>query len=155
VLAGRSGSSGNMGGGGRGGSSSGRGSTSSKPSSSTNGQSTKGTDKASSAKDLIGKDFEDFLTNQLGGKGSFSKGGRDFDGGVGDKWWEAKSGEYWNKLMEGKNGGVGKFKSDMGARLKIAKQNDATYFLYSNSRIPQAIKDWLTKKGIGFKEFLD
>ncbi|WP_285079226.1 hypothetical protein [Paenibacillus sp. UMB7766-LJ446] len=43
----------------------------------------------------------------------------------------------------------------MGARLEIAKQNDATYFLYSNSRIPQAIKDWLTKKGIGFKKFLD
>ncbi|MGG4132072.1 RHS repeat-associated core domain-containing protein [Paenibacillus illinoisensis] len=152
ASAGRSGSIGNMGGG-RGGSSSGR--TSSKPSSSNNGQSTKGTDKASSAKDLIGKDFEDFLTNQLGGKGSFSKGGRDFDGGIGNKWWEAKSGEYWNKIMEGKFGGVSKFKSDMGARLEIAKQNEATYFLYSNSRIPQAIKDWLTKKGIGFKEFLD
>ncbi|MGE6577825.1 RHS repeat domain-containing protein [Paenibacillus xylanexedens] len=132
------------------------GSSGSKPSSSSNGQSSaKGINKVSSAKDLIGKDFEEFLTKQLGGNGIFSKGGRDFDGGVGSKWWEAKSGEYWNKIMEGKFGGVAKFKSDMGARLEIAKQNDATYFLYSNSRIPQTLKDWLTKKGIGFKEFLD
>lgn len=57
--------------------------------------------------------------------------------------------------MEGKLGGVAKFKSDMGARLEIAKQNDAIYSLYSNPRIPQASKDWLTKKGIGYKEFLD
>ena len=33
------------------------------------------------AKGLIGKDFEEFLTKKLGGNGSFSKGGRDFDGG--------------------------------------------------------------------------
>lgn len=65
------------------------------------------------------------------------RGGRDFDGGIKDRWWEAKSGEYWNKIMDGKYGGVEKFKSDMGDRLRIAKENGATYELNSNSPIPQ------------------
>lgn len=111
--------------------------------------------KVANAKGLIGKDFEEFLTKQLGGNGSFSKVGRDFDGGIKDRCWEAKSGEYWNKIMDGKYGGVEKFKSDMGDRLRIAKENGATYELNSNSPIPQKIKDWLTKKGIGCTEWLN
>lgn len=34
--------------------------------------------KVANAKGLIGKDFEEFLTKQLGGNGSFSKGGTRF-----------------------------------------------------------------------------
>ena len=34
-----------------------------------------------SPKGLIGHDFEDYLTKNIGGDGSFSVGGRDFDGG--------------------------------------------------------------------------
>lgn len=34
-----------------------------------------------------------------------------------------------------------KFKSDIGDRLNIAKQNGATYELFSNTPIPQTIKD--------------
>ncbi len=109
---------------------------------------------AGSAKGLIGKDFEDFLTKQLGGNGSFSKMGRDFDGGIGDKWWEAKSGQYWDMIMKDQ-AKIVKFKSDMGARLKIAKDKGATYELYSNTPIPEAIKDWLTQKGMPYTEFLD
>ncbi len=100
---------------------------------------------AGTAKGLIGKDFEDFLTKKIGGYGSFSIGGRDFDGGLGNRWWEAKSGQYWNMLESNPNN-VLKFKSDMGDRLKIAIDNGATYELFSNTSIPQTIKDWLTKK---------
>ena len=48
-----------------------------------------------SAKGLIGNDFENYLSKTIGGEGSFSVGGRDFDGGIGKRWWEAKSGNYW------------------------------------------------------------
>jgi hypothetical protein len=107
-----------------------------------------------SAKGLIGKDFEDFLTKQIGGNGSFSKGGREFDGGLGTRWWEAKSGEYWD-MLESDSKQLEKFKSDMGDRLRIARENDKTYELFSNTPIPQSVKDWLTKKGIGFTEYID
>lgn len=43
----------------------------------------------------------------------------------------------------------------MGSRLKIAKDSGATYELFSNTPIPQHVKDWLTKKGIKFTEYLD
>ena len=103
-------------------------------------------------KGLIGRDFEDFLTNQLGGEGSFKMGGREFDGGVGNKWWEAKSGNYWDDIASSESG-LAKFKSDMGDRLRIAKENGATYELHSNTPIPQNVKDWLTNKGINFREW--
>ena len=103
------------------------------------------------SKGLIGKDFEDYLTKEIGGNGSFSKGGRDFDGGIGNRWWEAKSGKYWD-MLENDPSQLAKFKSDMGDRLRIAKDNGATYELFSNTSIPQSIKDWLTQKGILFTE---
>lgn len=43
----------------------------------------------------------------------------------------------------------------MGDRLNIAKKNEATYELFSNTPIPDSIKAWLTKKGIPFTELLD
>lgn len=113
---------------------------------------TKGT--GQSAKGLIGKDFEKYLNKELGGEGSRQVGGRDFDGVKGNRWWEAKSGQYW-EMLESDSKKTLKFKSDMGDRLNIAKQNGATYELFSNTPIPQSIKDWLTKKGIPFTEFLD
>ena len=107
-----------------------------------------------SAKGLIGHDFEDYLSKTIGGEGSFSVGGRDFDGGIGNRWWEAKSGNYWSMLEENPNK-LAKFKSDMGDRLKIATENGATYEIFSNTQIPESIKQWLTKKGITFTELLD
>ena len=106
-----------------------------------------------SAKGLIGKDFENYLTKEIGGDGSFCKGGRDFDGGFGNKWWEAKSGKYWERV-ESTPKELLKFKSDMGDRLKIATNNGATYEIYSNTPIPNNIKEWLIKKGISSTEVL-
>lgn len=103
---------------------------------------------------LIGHDFEDYLTDTVGGNGSFSVGGREFDGGIGNRWWEAKSGNYWNMLEENPSK-LAKFKSDMGDRLRIATENGATYEVFSNTPIPDSIKQWLTKKGIPFTELLD
>lgn len=105
-------------------------------------------------KGLVGSDFEDYLNETIGGEGSFSVGGREFDGGVGNRWWEAKSGNYWN-MPEENPGELAKFKSDMGNRLKIATENGATYELFSNTPIPESTKQWLTKKGIPFTELLD
>ena len=106
------------------------------------------------AKGLIGHDFEDYLSKIIGGEGSFSVGGRDFDGGIDSRWWEAKSGNYWSMLEENPNK-LTKFKSDMGDRLRIATENGATYEIFSNTPIPESIKQWLTKKGITFTELLD
>ena len=103
---------------------------------------------------LIGHDFEDYLTKNIGGEGSFSVGGRDFDGGIGNRWWEAKSGQYWD-MLESDSRKLEKFKSDMGARLKIATDNGASYELFSNTPIPSSIKQWLDKKGIPYTELLD
>ena len=104
--------------------------------------------------ELIGHDFEDYLTQNIGGEGSFSKGGRDFDGGIGNRWWEAKSGGYWDLIMNNPKK-MELFKSSMGDRLRIAKNNGATYELITNSPIPEEVKAWLTKKGIPYKEILD
>ena len=103
---------------------------------------------------LIGHDFEDYLTKNIGGEGSFSVGGRDFDGGIGNRWWEAKSGQYWD-MLESNSSKLEKFKFDMGARLKIATDNGASYELFSNTPIPSSIKQWLDKKGIPYTELLD
>lgn len=43
----------------------------------------------------------------------------------------------------------------MGARLKIATENGASYELFSNTPIPESIKEWLTKKGIPFTEIFE
>ena len=114
----------------------------------------KGIKSGTSAKGLIGHDFEDYLSKTIGGEGSFSVGGRDFDGGIGNRWWEAKSGNYWRMLEKNPNE-LAKFKSDMGNRLKIATENGATYEIFANTPIPESIKQWLTKKGIKFTELID
>ena len=107
----------------------------------------------SGAKGLVGRNFEDYLTREIGGNGSFSNSGREFDGGVGNRWWEAKSGQYWDILQNNPNE-LNNFKSSMGQRLSIAQQNGATFELFSNTPIPQSIQNWLTLKGIPFTEIL-
>lgn len=83
--------------------------------------------------------------------------GRDFDGAYdnGKKWFEAKSGRYWEDQIINNLKGLEKFKSDMGARLKIALDNSAEYELFSNTPIPQNVKEWLNKKGIKYYEILE
>lgn len=105
-----------------------------------------------SARGLIGKEFEEFLAKKLGGEGSFKIAGREFDGAIDNVWYEAKSGQYWD-FISSASSNLSKFKSDMGARLNIASQNGKSYELHSNTPIPQTIKDWLTEKGIAFREW--
>jgi hypothetical protein len=101
---------------------------------------------------LGGRDFEKWLHKELNAtKPNFKAGGREFDGAVGSRWIEAKSGRYW---MDHAQPGPGfeKFKSDIGAKLRIAKDNGATLEVHSNSSIPEHVKEWLTKKGVSFFE---
>jgi hypothetical protein len=91
-----------------------------------------------STKGLLGKDFEDYLTKNIGGSGGFKLSGRQFDGGVGNRWREAKTGDYWNKLNNNPKE-MSNFKSSMGQRLGIAKEKGATFELFSNSPILQSI----------------
>ena len=100
---------------------------------------------------MRGVEFENWLAEKFSGFGPFKKGGREFDGGVGSRWFEAKSGRYWQDYAQpGK--GFDKFKSDMGSRQRIAAENGATMEVHSNSPIPEHVKEWLTKKGISFTE---
>lgn len=43
----------------------------------------------------------------------------------------------------------------MGDRLRIATENGTIYEVFSNTPIPESIKQWLTKKGITFTELLN
>ncbi|RJQ27509.1 MAG: hypothetical protein C4589_08335, partial [Peptococcaceae bacterium] len=101
---------------------------------------------------LVGKDFENFLVKQLGGKGRFKAGGREFDGAIDNRWYEAKSGKYWEMVASSKQK-LNKFKSDMGQRLRIARENNATYELHSNTAIPPSVTAWLDKMGIKYTEW--
>lgn len=43
----------------------------------------------------------------------------------------------------------------MGHHKQIANDHGATFEIFSNTPIPQTIKDWLTEKGMPFTEMLD
>lgn len=104
--------------------------------------------------ELRGAEFEDYLADTLeGGNGGFKMGGRDFDGSYkdGKVWFEAKSGNFWKDVTSTEKG-LAKFKSDMGDRLRIAKQNNKVYELFSNSKIPENVKTYLKNKGIKYTE---
>ncbi len=106
---------------------------------------------------LRGSAYENYLVKNLkGGSGSFKKGGREFDGSYnfGKTWFEAKSGNYWKDVTSSK-AGFAKFKSDMGDRLRIAKESGAEYELFSNSPIPDNVKSFLNTKNIKFTETLE
>jgi hypothetical protein len=112
------------------------------------------------AQGKIGKEFETHLERGLGGQGSFSAGlpipkpkMREFDGTVGNIWYEAKSGNYWNNNYGGK--GFGKFQSDIGEHMSIAQKNGKEFHLFSNTPIADEAKEWLNKKGIKFIEMLE
>jgi hypothetical protein len=98
-----------------------------------------------------GKAFEEFLVKKLGGRGSFKVGGREFDGAVGNIWYEAKSGKAWEKILSSKEE-FERFTSSMGQRLRIARDHGATYELFSEVSIPQNIREWLINKNIKFTE---
>lgn len=70
-----------------------------------------------------------------------------------NRWWEAKSGQFW-KMLEDNPKELSRFKDAMGQRKRIAADNGASYELFSNTPIPDSIKEWLTKKGIPFTEIL-
>ena len=42
----------------------------------------------------------------------------------------------------------------MGRGLKVAQDCGVNYELYSNTRIPDLVKEWLTVKGIKYYEIL-
>ena len=111
-----------------------------------------------SPKGLIGNKFEDYLTNSLHGEGLFktripTTGIREFDGKLGNVWWEAKSGNFWTKCTSTEKG-FGDFRGLMGERKKIADGHGATLEVFSNTPIPDVVKEWLTEKGIPFTEIL-
>jgi hypothetical protein len=103
---------------------------------------------------LVGAEFERWLADQPGATGSFTVGGREFDGAFGDRWFEAKSGRYWEDHA---NPGPGfeKFKSGIGARRRIAQQHGKSYEVHSNVPVPGHVKAWLEEKGITFVEHLE
>lgn len=99
-----------------------------------------------------GKAFEDFLVQRLGGTGSF-KVVREFDGAVGNVWYEAKSGGYWDMLLTSEEK-LSRFKTTTCDCLRIAKDHGASFEIHSNSPIPQSIKKWLKVKQVPFTEWL-
>ena len=82
------------------------------------------------------------------------RAGREFDGAIGNRWWEAKSGEFWNMILNN-SVAMERFKSTSGQQLGIAKDHGATFEIISNTPIPPSVKEWLTSKGIKFTEMLD
>jgi len=103
---------------------------------------------------LAGRSFEGWMQKALGGSGPFKMGGREFDGAMGRVWYEAKGAPYWNDMAEGSSK-LEKFKSDMGSRLRIAKDNDASYQLFTNGEIPDHVKSWLDNKGIPYQQVVE
>ncbi|WP_436787584.1 RHS repeat-associated core domain-containing protein [Yinghuangia sp. YIM S10712] len=100
--------------------------------------------------------YEDRLVQELGGSGSFSTGGRQFDGAFTpegasrETWYEAKSGEFW-QMLDNNPKAQAKFFSNEGQKLQIATANNADYMVVSERPIPAHYADWLTKKGIPFR----
>lgn len=105
-----------------------------------------------SPKGLIGTDFEKWLHTEMNAGGHFKVGKREFDASIGSRWIEAKSGNYWDHHAQPGTRGYGKFQSDAGEHLAIAIKNNATFEIHSSVPIPQHVKEWLAKKGIGFVE---
>jgi hypothetical protein len=115
----------------------------------------KGAEKAwPSAKGLVGEAFENYLTKNIGGSGKIKIKGREVDGGTATKWWEAKSGNYWNRFL-GDEQTRANFFSSMPHYKKLANESGATFEVFSNTAIPQEVKDWLTQKGIPYTEILN
>ncbi len=96
----------------------------------------------------IGVNYEVYLQKTLGGSGSFKVDGREFDGALGDLWYEAKSGRFWTMTD------MDDFRSNIGSHVAIAKRHGKDFALFSNTPIPKDIKLWLNSKGIRYFETL-
>ncbi|MEU6736622.1 putative T7SS-secreted protein [Streptomyces physcomitrii] len=100
-----------------------------------------------------GLEYENFLHRRLGGGDGFSEMGRQFDGAYIDAhtgkgtWYEAKSGEFWNNIIENP-ARQSKFFSTEGQKLGIAQTAGIDYRVISENPIPDRITRWLDKKGI-------
>jgi uncharacterized protein RhaS with RHS repeats len=90
------------------------------------------------------------LAKMFGGNPGFRLEGRDFDGRAGSVWYEAKSG--WNTILN-KPGRIETFKSVTGEQAAIARKYSRGFAIFSKGQIPETVKTWLIKKGIGFREF--
>lgn len=102
-----------------------------------------------------GQDYERFLWEKFGHEGDFKVGKRQFDGkhfeGDVETWYEAKSGGFWNRVLNSSKE-MDTFKGKMGEAVKIARENNAKFEIVSEKLIPETVKNWLTKKGIPFRE---
>ena len=81
----------------------------------------------------------------------FFSGGRQLDGSVGNRWWEAKSSNYWDDILTNQKK-LDNFKSTGPQCKQIAQSNGATYEIITNGQIPGTIKTWLDSKGIAYIE---
>ncbi|BAV06183.1 RHS repeat-associated core domain-containing protein [Filimonas lacunae] len=120
-----------------------------------------GTESSSSssgqARQEQGANYENWLHNEMGGRGEFTetngKTSRQFDGAYGENnsiWYEAKSGDFFGDGFTAAK--FEKFKSDMGRGLAVAQHHNAKYEVIAQKSIPEYVKQFLTKKGIGFHE---
>ncbi len=102
-----------------------------------------------------GREYETRLVEKLGGKDGFKSGKRQFDGEFTDEtgqeiWYEAKSGQYWERLNSN-SVDMAKFKSKLMEESKIAAENGKEFCLISQNPIPENILKWLAKKGVPYK----
>ncbi|MET8291571.1 RHS repeat-associated core domain-containing protein [Streptomyces sp. NPDC005132] len=111
------------------------------------------------AQQLSGDAYEVSLMEQLGGKlgpngkPGFKSGKRDFDGrytpdgAAREIWYEAKSGEYWDRLNRDPEEML-RFKSKLGESRTIATENGVDFRVISENPIPQNLQNYFQKKGI-------
>ncbi|WP_159056770.1 hypothetical protein [Streptomyces yokosukanensis] len=107
---------------------------------------------------LSGDAYEDSLMERFSGEAGpdgrpgFKVGKRQFDGrytpegSSREVWYEAKSGEYWDRLNRDPDEML-RFKSKLGEARKIATENDADFRLISENPVPQNMQDHFQKKG--------
>ncbi|MFJ7963026.1 RHS repeat-associated core domain-containing protein [Streptomyces sp. NPDC096324] len=107
---------------------------------------------------LSGDAYEVSLMERFGGKAGpdgkpgFKVGKRQFDGrytpegSPREVWYEAKSGEYWDRLNRDPDEML-TFKSKLGESRKIAAENSADFRVISENPVPQNMQDYFNKKG--------
>jgi RHS repeat-associated protein len=103
-----------------------------------------------------GEMYEEHLQDKLGGGSSFSEMGREFDGAFIDPstgrgtWYEAKSGEYWERLERNEKA-LNRFFSKEGQKQQIAASKGVEFMVISERELPARVIKWLGKKGIPWK----
>ncbi|MCO5973142.1 WXG100-like domain-containing protein [Actinoallomurus soli] len=98
--------------------------------------------------------YEKYLREKLGGEESFKAANRQFDGKYvgtqGQTWFEAKSGEYWKRILENQKD-YNKFLSQTGNQLQITQHEGVGFEIISENPIPEKVMNWLNKKGIPYR----